>query len=181
MSICAKKEWCQICMEDHIEGDHKLKTNNLMKNKELLSWQDITPNIIRGLDEKIKHTFRELPDGGIFQDYSKHSNSYDEILLPAPLTSLIGEDVTGEEIEREAMALYPIKMYSAFSKNELKDKNKVRRSDFIKGCKLMRDKLALSSNKVIEREEKAKCKHESYRSGHSPFQPNICNDCGIDL
>lgn len=34
---------------------------------------------------------------------------------------------------------------------------------------------------VIQRIEQLPCEHRSYRVGHSPFVPCICNDCGEEL
>lgn len=34
---------------------------------------------------------------------------------------------------------------------------------------------------VIQRSEQLPCEHRSYRAGHSPFVPCICNDCGEEL
>lgn len=40
---------------------------------------------------------------------------------------------------------------------------------------------ALSQHDVIQRSEQLPCEHRSYRQGHSPFVPCICNDCGEEL
>jgi NCAIR mutase (PurE)-related protein len=34
---------------------------------------------------------------------------------------------------------------------------------------------------VSGRSEQLPCEHRSYRAGHSPFVPCICNDCGEEL
>ena len=34
---------------------------------------------------------------------------------------------------------------------------------------------------VSGRSEQLPCEHISYRAGHSPFVPCICNDCGEEL
>ncbi len=164
MSICAKKEWCQICMEDHIEGDHKLKTNNLMKNKELLSWQDITPKnkekIINSLNndkfypvKRFDNTSIDAFDGASIK---RNANYYSisSILLPAPLTSFVGEDVTDEEIRILAQnfldEVSPGKEYGIQA-----DLLKYKIHRHIKEFMVRFYKLALSSNKVTESEEES--------------------------
>lgn len=39
----------------------------------------------------------------------------------------------------------------------------------------------LRKHAVSGRSEQLPCEHRSYRAGHSPFVPCICNDCGEEL
>lgn len=45
----------------------------------------------------------------------------------------------------------------------------------------MEEYAALRQPPVSGRSEQLPCEHRSYRSGHSPFVPCICNDCGEEL
>lgn len=47
--------------------------------------------------------------------------------------------------------------------------------------KYMEEYAALRQPPVSGRSEQLPCEHRSYRAGHSPFVPCICNDCGEEL
>ncbi len=122
-----------------------------MKNTEYLSWQDMTYSIIEGLKDYKWYYIRssqangwESRDNGESIKLSGLINT--EILLPAPLTSFISD----EEIEEYIGSPFGFPLETLTREEETYD-NGIR-----DGAKWMRDKLALSSNKVIESEENPK-------------------------
>lgn len=80
-------------------------------------------------------------------------------------------DILSKDIEQRIVQLENDKMIDD-SKREILIRENNR---FLERCK----QLFLSDDSEVI--EPINCKHISYRAGHSPFVPCICNDCGEEL
>ncbi len=108
MSICAKNEWCPICMDNHIEGNHTIKpTNTEQPKKELLEWVEITEKnrdeIIVGLDRNQEYGTVTQSDEKRFMtgaDIQCLSRSiFKRLLLPAKQEVMISDEMIEEVIK----------------------------------------------------------------------------------